>query len=207
LKLEEFRESLGIEKGMIFRFRDSYDNALKGITGFWSKLLFGGAVGAVVIAVTAGFAAPAIGALFAGAGLSGAAATAAGLAALGGGAIAAGGLGMAGGIAVVVGGGAILGVGAGAGIGTLLSASPDFALSEAAKLEVVMKEIVLNTQKDIRFAQELIKEQRNAIKSLEDELFDLKMAQNRNEDKVSNLEKAIDYLKKAMERNMGHYRG
>ncbi|MFM6137227.1 MAG: hypothetical protein ACKPCP_24280, partial [Sphaerospermopsis kisseleviana] len=132
--------------------------------------------------------------------LSGAAAVSAVLAALGGGAIAAGGLGMAGGFAVLVGGGAILGAGAGVGVGALFAQSPDAALTQAAKLEVVMKEIVL-IQKDIRLAQEIIKEQRQAIRSLEDERDDLIVNKEQNKQKIENLEKAIEYLKNALKRN------
>ena len=201
MKLDEFADSLKIDRGFIDRYNSSLKISLKGISGFWTKLLWGSLIGAIIIAATGGFAAPAIGVLLAGGELVGAAASLAGLAALGGGAIATGGLGIAGGIAVVVGGGAILGAGAGAGIGSLLSASPDFAITQAAKLEVVMKEITLNVQKDIRIAQELIKEQRNAIRVLEDELLELKKHQERNKGKISNLQKSIKYLRNAIERN------
>ncbi len=205
IKLEEFAKSLGIDKSIIEKYNSSLQKSLKGISGFWSKLLWGSLIGAIAIAVSGGFAAPAVGALFAGGELVGAAAALAGLAALGGGAVAAGGLGIAGGIAVVVGGGAILGAGAGAGIGTLLSASPDFAITQAAKLEVVMKEITLNVQKDIRFAQEMIKQQRNATRLLEDELLDLKKHQSKNKEKISNLQKSIKYIRSALERNENNF--
>ncbi|MDM3858143.1 MAG: hypothetical protein PT120_25445 [Aphanizomenon gracile PMC649.10] len=89
---------------------------------------------------------------------------------------------MAGGFAVIVGGGAILGAGAGVGVGALFAQSPDSALTQAAKLEVVMKEIVL-IQKDIRLAQEVIKEQRQAIRSLEDERHDLILNKEQNKQK------------------------
>lgn len=205
MKLEEFAKSLGIDKSIIEKYNSSLQKSLKGISGFWTKLLWGSLIGAIAIAVSGGFAAPAVGALFAGGELVGAAAALAGLAALGGGAVAAGGLGIAGGIAVVVGGGAILGAGAGAGIGTLLSASPDFAITQAAKLEVVMKEITLNVQKDIRFAQEMIKQQRNATRLLEDELLDLKKDQSKNKEKISNLQKSIKYIRSALERNENNF--
>jgi septal ring factor EnvC (AmiA/AmiB activator) len=107
---------------------------------------------------------------------------------------------MAGGFAVIVGGGAILGAGAGVGVGALFAQSPDAALTQAAKLEVVMKEIVL-IQKDIRLAQEIIKEQRQAIRSLEDERDDLILNKEQNKQKIENLEKAIEYLKNALHRN------
>lgn len=94
LKLEEFAKSLRIDKSFIDKYSSSLQKSLKGISGFWTKLLWGSLIGAIVIAVSGGFAAPAVGALLAGGELAGAAAALAGLAALGGGAVAAGGLGM-----------------------------------------------------------------------------------------------------------------
>jgi tetratricopeptide (TPR) repeat protein len=167
------------------------------------NLLFGALFGTVILAVAAAFFTPVIAGFLApilAPGLSGAAAVSAVLAALGGGAIAAGGFGMAGGFAVLVAGGAILGGGAGAGVGALFAQSPDTALTQAAKLEVVMKEIIF-IQKDIRLAQEIIKEQRQAIRSIEDKLDDLLRVPEKNQKQIENLKKAIDYLKKALERN------
>ncbi|MGB7894040.1 MAG: hypothetical protein WCF82_19350 [Microcoleus sp.] len=135
-------------------------------------------------------------------GLSGAAAVSAVLATLGGGAIAAGGFGMAGGMAVIVAGGSILGASAGVGVGALFSQSPDTALIQAAKLEVVMREIVV-IQKDIHKAQEILKQQRLAIRSLEDKLDELLLNQQKNHKEIENLKRAIEYLKKALERNQG----
>ena len=97
----------------------------------WKKTLVvvGSAVGGgVLLAVTGGLAAPAIGTLIGtGMGLSGAAATSAGLASLGGGALAAGGAGMAGGTAIVVGTGAAIGTATAGGAATLAAASLDDA--------------------------------------------------------------------------------
>lgn len=87
--------------------------------------------------------------------MSGAAAISAGLAALGGGAVAAGGFGMAGGIAVLVGGGSLLGATAGTAVGaSIASLGSNAVLSEAAKLQVVLKEIVLAIQKDTSYFQQ-----------------------------------------------------
>ncbi|GAB1544818.1 hypothetical protein NUACC21_74940 [Scytonema sp. NUACC21] len=167
-KLKVLARTLDISPDIVTRFKSNYNEAVNGIKGGLNPWLVG-VFGAIVLAVAAAFFTPAIAALLApilAPGLSGAAAVSAVLAALGGGAIAAGGLGMAGGFAVIVAGGAILGAGAGAGVGALFAQSPDSALTQAAKLEVVMKEIV-HIQKDIRLAQEIIKEQRQAIRSLE----------------------------------------
>jgi tetratricopeptide (TPR) repeat protein len=201
-KLEFFAITLGIDSNCVRRFKSNYKQAIEGIKGGINPWLVG-VVGAVVLAVVAAFATPFIAGLLAPIlvpGLSGAAAISAVLAALGGGAIAAGGFGMAGGFAVIVAGGSILGAGAGVGIGSLFAQSPDTALTQAAKLEVVMKEIVC-IQKDIRLAQEIIKEQRQAIRSLEDKLDNLHLNKEKNQKEIENLKKAIEYLKKALERN------
>lgn len=201
-KLMVFAKTLGIESDIVTRFKSNYNEALKGIKGGLNPWLLG-VVGAVLLAIVAAFFTPAIAALLApilAPGLSGAAAVSAVLAALGGGAIAAGGFGMAGGFAVVVAGGAILGASAGVGAGALFAQSPDSALTQAAKLEVVMKEIVL-IQKDIRLAQEIIKEQRQAIRALEDQRDDLLADKEKNKQRIENLEKAIEYLRNALKRN------
>ncbi len=192
---------LDIDKKYVEIFSSSYNNSKNKLTGFWTKVLITGLLGSVLIALTAGFAAPFIASAFAGAGLSGAAAVSAGLAALGGGAIAAGGLGMAGGIAVVVGGGAILGGVSGGVAGALLSSSPDFALSQAAKLEVVMKEIILGSQKDVVMAQNVLARQQETIQSLEKELQQMKLDAAANKVKMKNLSSSISYLKTALEHN------
>lgn len=199
--LKAIANMLTINPSYIDTFLTSYTKAKDNLTGFWTKVLISGLVGTVLIALTAGFAAPFIATAFAGAGLSGAAAISAGLAALGGGAVAAGGLGMAGGIAVVVGGGAVLG-GVGGGVaGALLSSSPDFALSQAAKLEVVMKEIILGSQKDILMAQSILNRQQEAIQSLEKDLQKFKLKEDDNKEKIKNLTISISHLKKALEHN------
>lgn len=199
--LEGMAVELGIGSEYVDKYLSGYKKAVQGITGFWPKIIGGALVGAILLAVTAGLAAPLLGALFAPIGLSGAAATSAGLAALGGGAIAAGGAGMAGGIATIVAGGALLGVGSGLGVGKLLSSSPKFTLSEAAKLEVVMREITLTAQKDVRLAQEIILEQRNTLKMLDDRLFELQQEEDENKDQIKTLKKSISHLRHAIERN------
>ncbi len=201
--LEFFAGTLEIDTNCVKKFKTAYNQAVDGISGRTFNLLLGGLFGTIFLAVIAAFATPLIAGLLAPIlvpGLSGAAAVSAVLAFLGGGAIAAGGFGMAGGLAVIVGGGAILGAGAGAGVGSLFAQCPDTALTQAAKLEVVLREIIL-VQKDIRFAQEIIKEQRNAIRSLEDKMFELRRNQEKNKAEIENLKKAIEYLNKALERN------
>jgi len=201
-KLRDFARSLDIDPDCVLRFKSNYKEAIQGIKGGINPW-FLGAVGAVVLGVVAVLATPLVVGLLApilAPGLSGAAAVSAVLAALGGGAIAAGGFGMAGGMAVIVAGGSILGASAGVGVGALFSQSPDTALIQAAKLEVVMREIVV-IQKDIRKAQKILKEQRLAIRSIEDQLDELLLNQQKNHKEIENLKRAIEYLKKALERN------
>lgn len=203
-KLRSFALTLDIDPNCVNRFKANYKEAIEGIKGGVNPW-FIGVVGAVVLGVAAVFATPLIVGLLApilAPGLAGAAAVSAVLAALGGGAIAAGGLGMAGGMAVIVAGGSILGASAGVAVGALFGQSPDAALTQAAKLEVVMKEIIF-IQKDIRKAQEIIKEQRIAIRSLEDKCDELLLNKEKNQKEIENLKKAIEYLKKALERNQG----
>jgi hypothetical protein len=203
-KLRYFARSLDIDPDCVLRFKSNYKEAIQGIKGGINPWLLD-AVGALALGV-AGFATPfnVVGLLarILAPGLSGAAAVSAVLAALGGGAIAAGGMGMAGGMAVIVAGGSILGASAGVGVGALFSQSPDAALTQAAKLEVVMREIIC-IQKDIRLAQEILKQQRLAIRSFEDKLDELLLNKEKNQKEIENLKKAIEYLKKALERNQG----
>ena len=199
--LIDYAKLLSINEEFVTRFKQSYKKASRSISGLYKNLIIGGSAGAVVIAITAGVATPIIAGFFAPAGLYGAAAVNAGLAVLGGGAIAGGGAGMAGGMAVIVGGGAVIGATNGLAAGTLLSSSSDFALRESAKFEVVMRDIILYAQQDVRFAQEMLKEQKEAIRKLEHELIDLKINQKSNDDKVKTLKKSIDYLKEALKRN------
>lgn len=192
-KLEYILGLFDINKEYIDKFKNAAKTATKGITGYWKKIAIFMGIGTVISAISGGFAAPAIGAWFAAAGLYGAAATSSGLAALGGT--------MAGGIAVITGTSAVLGVGTSLGIGTLCSISPFYALSDAVKYEIVMKEILLYTQKDIRAAQELIEEQRKEIYKLEEKLQYLSKNVIENKKQIENIKKSIEYLRKAANRN------
>ena len=155
-------------------------------------------------ALAFGIAAPFIGGMIgASMGLSGAAAVNAGLAALGGGSLAAGGFGMAGGTVVLVGGGALLGCGVGAGGGRLLaSITPESALLSSAKLEVVLREFVLQGQKDTARVQEILLAQRKTIHALEEEVDRLKLAGEESDKRLKELEQAVKLLRTAHERNV-----
>lgn len=140
-----------------------------------------------------------IAAAFAAPGLTGAAAFSAGMAALGGGAIAAGGFGITGGIVVLVGGALLFGGGAGAGIGTLAASSSAIVLTELAKMEVVLKEIILGIQRDTQMMQEIIMSMNDNLNEMRKEVIILKMENEKNKNKIKNLEESIEYLKKAID--------
>lgn len=112
---------------------------------------------AAAIAITGGIAAPAIGTIIGGImGLSGAAATSAGLALLGGGAIAAGGGGMVAGTILIIGGGAILGGAAGNYLNNSLSENSPLILSQLAKLLAILKTLVDSNIKETYLNESLL---------------------------------------------------
>ena len=199
---KEFCKYMDLDEKVVETFIKSYNKAIDSITKFWTKVLIGTGLGILVFAIAAAVWATTIGAaLVAGTGLTGAAASSAGLALLGGGAIAVGGFGMAGGIAVVVGGGAVLGGVMGGSTAMLFMASPDIALSQAAKLEVVLKEIILGQMKDIKLAQEILKKQGECIIELRKKLQAEELKNKKNEEAIKNLKKAIEYLEEAFKDN------
>lgn len=193
----------------IDRFQKTYSKTLDKLTGKWQKVAIGAlsvvAIAAIAAATAGAAAGPIAVAMFGSefAGLSGAALTSACLAMVGGGAIAAGGFGMAGGVIAIVGGGAILGAaGGGAAVSAaslMMKSAPSFTLTQAAKLEVVLKEITLNAQKDIQNAQSVMNALRDQIKALQKELAELKSEQEEDKKTLANLEKSLKYLKKAYE--------
>lgn len=189
---------LNIDIKYIDIFIKRHQEAIRSLSGFWKKVLLAGGTGMLVaIAITLLFINP-IAAFFAAPGLYGAAAFSAGMAALGGGAIAAGGFGIAGGIAVLVGGALILGGSAGVGIGTLAASNPQIIMTELAKIEVVLKEIILGIQKDVRMLQDIIMKLTDNMNEMQSEIIKLKLSNEKNKEKIKNLEESIDYLKKAI---------
>lgn len=106
------------------------DKFLKEVNNHWGKVIKWTLAGTGAAILTAGLAAPIIaGAIGTTLGLSGAAATSAGLATIGGGAIAAGGLGMAGGMQILIGGGALLGAVGGGSVAKVISKLPKDAVA------------------------------------------------------------------------------
>jgi septal ring factor EnvC (AmiA/AmiB activator) len=109
---------------------------------------------------------------------------------------------MAGGMVVLVGGGTILGMGAGLGVGYLAATmNAATALLSAAKFEVVLKEFILQGQWDQAKIQHILSAQRKSIQALEEELDRLKIAKDASKHRISELEKVIDILQTALERN------
>ena len=203
--LKEASRSLGFAEDRGTELRDALTAAQRSISGFWFKMGIGVLAGLGLSALTLGIAAPFIaGGIGAAMGLSGAAAVSAGLAAIGGGAIAAGGFGMAGGMVVLVGGGAILGAGVGGVAGRAASAmTAEAVLLSAAKLEVVLREFVLQGQRDIAQIQEILFAQRRSIQALEEEIDRLRVQGAAGKDRVANLEKSVKLMRTALERNQG----
>lgn len=191
----------------INRFEKTYKKTFEQLTGKWTKIalkVVGVVAISAIIAASAGAAAgPIAVALFGSqfAGLSGAALTSACLAMAGGGAIAAGGAGMAGGVMAIVGGGALLGAAGGgaaiASIDVIAKGSPSFTVTQAAKLEVVLKEITINAQHDIQMAQNVMESLRNQILELKKEMLKLENESKKDKAVISKMEKSLAYLEKA----------
>lgn len=203
--IQTFVNNVGIgATDIVERYEKAYKNALDKGTEKNKKIFISIAtvvIFAAITAATAGalsgpLATALVGSQFAG--LSGAALTSACLAYLGGGAIAVGGAGMAGGAFVIVGGGALLGGaigGSSLAVGKAFAKeSPGIMLSQAAKLDVVMREIILNTQKDVKMAQEIISNYREQIADLTRDLSKLKTDTKEQKEQIKNLKNSIKYM-------------
>ena len=134
-------------------------------------------------------------------GLAGAALTSACLAAVGGGAIAVGGLGMVGGAMIIAGGGALLGL-ASASTVTLVTSivmlkSPDYTLTQAAKLETILKEVVLNVQQDVVSAQIVIERYKERIEELNKKVTEMEIQAECTKKELKNIKESIKYMKKS----------
>ena len=191
----------------IDRLHQTYKKSINQITGKAGKIavriLSIVAIATIAAAAAAIFAGPIAVAIFGSQfpGLSGAALTSACLAMAGGGAIAAGGAGMAGGVAVIAGGGGLLGLaGGGAGsafLSKIVKSSPEYALTQSAKLETILKEVILNAQYDVASAQKVIAQLQDQIKELNDELTKLQIENEKNKKEIKNIKESIKYMTKA----------
>lgn len=196
--LNKIAEILEIENTYIEKFKKSYEASLDTLSGFWQKIVLGAGIGAIATTIIVIFLMnPIVGAMAAAKGLSGAARFNAGLAALGGGAISAGGFGIVGGITVLVGGSLILGGGTGAVIG-MLTTNPKIMMTEMAKMQVVMKEIVLGLQKDTALFQEILNKLTANELEMRQEIKRLQEDNEANKEKIKNLQEAVEYLEKGI---------
>lgn len=192
-----------IKQEELDRLMKTYDKSLKKISNPVAKTalkIVTPIAVAGIAAVAATLAAPALAVALVGegfAGLHGIALTNACLALLGGGAVAIGGYGIVGGTAVIAGGGALLGlIGGSAMVGTasVLLSSPELTLSQAAKLETVLKEIILNSEKDVLMAQAVITRLEEVIVSLNSKLTKQELELDKQKEDIKNLKKCIEYL-------------
>lgn len=201
------RASAIMDEIYIDRFKKTYSKTISKLTGKSTKITLAIvstiAIAAIIAATAGALSGPIAVALYGSqfAGLSGAALTSACLAMAGGGAIAAGGAGMAGGVLTIVGGGALLGLatgGAGVGAAALFVAfAPELALTQAAKLEVVLKEIILNAQKDIMCAQKVLGNYKNQIANLHSELAKIRLDRGEDKTTITNMKKSLEFMEKA----------
>ena len=197
--LNNIARILEIDLSYIDKFQKRYDASLNKISGKWSKIAIGIGTGVIVTtSVILFFINPIAGSMAAAKGLSGIAAFNAGMAALGGGAIAAGGFGVVGGITVLVGGAMVLGGTTGALIGAIAS-NPKIMMTEIAKIEVVLKEIVLGVQKDTKLFQEILHQLINNENEMKMEIERLKVDVESNKEKIKNLEEAVKYLERGID--------
>lgn len=195
--LEQIADNLQIDKKYIKIFEEAHSSAVKKLSGYWTKVAMTAGAGIIVILLVILTKQVNLIKFFAAEGLKGAAATSSGLAALGGGAVAAGGFGTAGGISVLVGGGSLLGASAGTAVGLLIaSLGSNAVLSEAAKLQVVLKEIVLAIQKDTLYFQTILLNINKEISQIKAEIIKLKTESSNNKKKIKDLEKSIEILEK-----------
>lgn len=188
----------------IDRIDKTYCKSLSHISGNKLKLITKTviviAISAIAAAIAAVFAGPiAVGIFGAGfEGLKGIALMNACLALAGGGAIAIGGHGMAMGVAIIAGGGALLGLAAGGttvGALSLFASSPEFTLTQAAKLETILKEVILNAQQDVVSAQKILARYKEQISELSKKLSDLEMENEKNKKEIKAIRESLKYLK------------
>ncbi len=146
----------------------------------WGRVAVVSVAGLGAGLLTAGWAAPAIGAAVGGAmGLSGAAATSAGLAALGGGSLAAGGFGVAGGTALLTGLGGVAGASVGAAGARLSQRTAGQVITDAIKLDLVTRMIF----------EEDDEKARRVAESLQQRIVELATLTNRLAEEIRELSK------------------
>jgi hypothetical protein len=146
----------------------------------WGRVALVSVAGLGVGALTAGWAAPFIGAAVGSAmGLSGAAATSAGLAALGGGSLAAGGFGMAGGTALLTGLGGAAGAGAAAAGARWSPWAAGKVITDAIKLDLLTRVVFADDDEKARYV----------VASLQQRIVDLAKLTNQLGEQIRELSK------------------
>lgn len=156
------------------------------------KIVAFGAGGLVLLGAGGWALAPVIGtALGAGAGLSGAAATAHGLALLGGGSLAAGGSGMAGGMFLVTGAGAAVGAVGGGGSAFLLGVGAAQARLEVVRLQVTYRMTMLDQQISSVKAASVVEKLQTELDALEKTLLEERELNDENSRRLDDLESKI----------------
>ncbi|TLF80932.1 hypothetical protein [Nocardia cyriacigeorgica] len=188
---KERRHSLRVAAGMFPNLRDddlpvmeresaAIMRRLRRASLKWGRVAVVSVAGLGAGLLTAGWAAPAIGAAVGGAmGLSGAAATSAGLAALGGGSLAAGGFGVAGGTALLTGLGGVAGASVGAAGARLSQRTAGQVITDAIKLDLVARMIF----------DEDDEKARRVAESLQQRIVELATLTNRLADEIRELSK------------------
>ena len=196
-----------IDESYIDKVEKTYTKSIRKLSNKATKIVLSVvstiAIAAITAATAGAFAGPIAVLLFQSyvGTLGGAALVSACLAMAGGGAIAIGGGGMAAGVITIVGGGALLGLAGGGtlvvGINLLISSTPDLTLTQAAKLQVVLKEIILNAQKDIICAQEVLKTYKSNITRFSTEIKELQLQRDKDHKLIKNMEESLSYMEKA----------
>ena len=96
-----------------------------------------------------------------------------------------------------MGGGALLGLAGGGAIAgvNLLFQSPDFTLTQAAKLETILQEVILNAQHDICSAQKIIAQYREQIGELTKRITILELENKQNKKDLDSIKISLKYMK------------
>ena len=182
---------------------DEIDNAVRQLARAnrkWGRIVLLGLGGLALGVVTAGLAAPFVGGLVGGMmGFSGAVASSAGLAALGGGSLAAGGLGMAGGTALLAGCGGILGMSATSAVGHATRKPPWLLVSDAVKLQVYTRLVVLDEDHDDAMARRVVEALEQRLREVEDMIREIQRRMSAMKSENASLRGERDELKAELE--------
>ncbi len=164
-----------------------------------AKVVGAAAGGALLMGTGAFVAAPLLGSLLASStmGLSGAAATSAGLAALGGGTLAAGGAGVAGGVLVVTSVGAAAGGTLSLGGTALYQLGSRQARYELRKMELKFTVAMYHSQADLRVAQRFATRLHGEIETLKADLDEERLFSDRRSKKIGQMEELLEQLQKS----------